>query len=248
MRRVTLCLILTVAVLLAGCNGGQKKRWRLWPRSNEELMTDITSDDAARRRDAVLELADRKAGKEPAAVELFGEMLTNDPDPFVRAAAATALGNVGSADDLPALVRALEDESQVVRWDVAKALDRVVGPLALTPLSAHARKDRSIDVRIACTRALRKHRRPEAVLALADMMDDPDLSVRREAHRALVEIFYVDYGPDPKDWADAHTKPIPAEPPAKRSWWSKFRRSRRDREDKDADEPDLPPATDRPGG
>ena len=233
MRRSSWLILLLTAAALAGC-----------PKSDKQLMIDVTDTDPCLRREAVLELAERKAGKDQTALVLYDQMAKSDPDPFVRAAAVTALGRLGSADHIPALVHALEDPAEFVRWDAATALNRIVGPDALLPLITHARQDDSLDVRIAATHALRNYRDSRAVLTLADLMDDPDLSIRTKAHEGLVEIFGFDYGPTARDWANAHRKEIPPEPveEEKPSWWRRMRgRGSSDEEEPD-DEPETPPA------
>jgi len=244
MRHAIWLIVIPTLTILAGCpkNDGNKRPWRMFPKSNEQLMAEVTDVDPRLRREAVLELAERKAGKDSAALALYDQMVKSDPDPFVRAAAVTALGNLGNTEHIPALVHALEDPAEFVRWDAATALDRIVGPDALLPLITHARKDDSLDVRIAATHALRNYRDSRAVLTLADLMDDPDLSIRTKAHEGLVEIFGFDYGPKARDWVNAHRKEIPPEPVEEEepSWWRRMRGPKSAEDDEPDDEPEVP--------
>ena len=220
MRRSVIWLLLP-AVAVCGC---QRNRGpRLSRVSNDDLLANITGDDPDLRRGAILELADRKAGKTDTALALFAEVLKTDASPFVRSAAATAIGMGENTAFIDPVIDAMEDPSPVVRWDAAKALDHLLAPPALDPLLRHAVGDDSLDVRLTCIRGLRSYREPTTVRSLALLLDDPEVSVRHEAHRSLVEIFGVDYGPDSCHWSDAHTRPIPSEDQLNKTWWGRMR-------------------------
>ena len=228
MRRYAISLLLLL-VAVGGCQRGSGPR--LGRVSNEDLIANISGDDPDLRRGSILELADRKAGKTDTALALFTEVLKTDASPFVRSAAVTAIGMGENVAFIDGPVDAMEDPSPVVRWDAAKALEILVAPRGLDPLLRHAARDDSLDVRLACITAMRRHRQGDAVRALALLLDDPELSIRHEAHRSLVEIFGVDAGPRSRDWADAHTRPIPCEDDLDKDWWDRMK----DRMDGDDD-------------
>jgi HEAT repeat protein len=59
----------------------------------------------------------------------------DDPEPFVRADAAEAIGNLGDAGQAAPLARALQSDPDArVRLQAAMALRRAAGPLAVPPL------------------------------------------------------------------------------------------------------------------
>jgi hypothetical protein len=231
MRRALVFLLLVVAV--GGCQ--RTAGMRLGHVSNDDLIANISGNDPDLKRGSILELADRRAGKSDTALELFTEVLKADTSPFVRSAAVTALGIGENVAYIDPVIGALEDPSPVVRWDAAKSLDTLVAPQALDPLMRHAISDPSLDVRLACIDAMRNHREPDTVRVLAALLDDPELSIRHEAHRSLVEILGVDLGDRSWDWADAHTRPIPQEGEQEKSWWGRMK----DRMNGD-DQPDTP--------
>ncbi len=234
-------LIVVLAGWLAGSAGCGKMGGRMAAAFNRKLNKPswrqrvamaLDADDADNRRMGINYMAPDTKGDDEGTLKLFAFILANDRDPFVRAAAVTALGIVGNTDFAPDVIAALEDHSEVVRWDAAKALANLVADDALEPLIAHAFGDPSMNVRISATRSLAGHRKPRCVRMLLQLMDARNLSVRREAHKALVAIFRMDLGEEPEHWADVASYDIPpamtqVQLDAQKNWWRRFIDKRR---------------------
>ena len=145
--------------------------------SNHELLATRVRGPAAAW------LRARDHGVAHAAVADFLRAL-EDRDPHMRAAAAWALGTMGSAaaDATPLLARALRsDESEVVRASAARTLG-VLGPQALraAPALFEALADPRQNVRWAAAQALSRLplRAPDSVPALAAALRSEDSYVR----------------------------------------------------------------------
>ncbi|MCK4601553.1 MAG: HEAT repeat domain-containing protein, partial [Phycisphaerae bacterium] len=228
-------LTLAAAALAAvGCGekGNRAFSRRLNPPSwRQRVAMAVDHDDADNRRMGINYMAPDTKCSDTGTLKLFAFILANDRDPFVRAAAVTALGTVGNTDFAPDAIAALDDGSEVVRWDAAMALGKLVVDEALEPLIARAASDPSTNVRIAAAQSLGSYRKGRSVRTLLQLMDVGDLSVRRAAHQSMVKIYRVDLGDDPECWADAAAGDIPpaltqAQLDAQKSWWRRFREKR----------------------
>lgn len=230
-----LALAATAAALaVAGCGekGNRAFNRRLNPPSwRQRVAMAVDHDDADNRRVGINYMAPDTKCTDTGTLKLFAFILANDRAPFVRAAAVTALGTVGNTDFAPDAIAALGDASEVVRWDAARALGKLVVDEALEPLIARAANDPSTNVRIAATQSLGSYRKGRSVRTLLQLMDVGDLSVRRAAHQSMVKIYRVDLGGEPECWADAAAGDIPpaltqAQLDAQKSWWRRFREKR----------------------
>ncbi|MHC4561646.1 MAG: HEAT repeat domain-containing protein [Planctomycetota bacterium] len=232
MNRLVVIILLAAGIVSAvGCNTSQgaKKKFRFFPPSKDELLTDaVNPDDPDTRREAITELSQSSAVNEQAVQDLFDLILRSDSNSFVRAAAATALGRAQNPQFVPTLANAMADPAMVVRWDAARSLDRVIGEAAIRPLMTAASDDPSLDVRVASVRSLRNYHEPAVVRRLVVLMDDPELPIRREAHNALKDVFGVDLGPGAEDWSQIDRGEIPPGPTMddKRRevlpWWKRW--------------------------
>ena len=128
----------------------------------------------------------------PAAVAAIDPLVTvfADPDPYVAGAAAIALARIGPAA-VPALVRALADANENVRWSAAITLGRLGdGARDATPALARALGDANGNVRSCSATALGTIGPPAtgAVAELTEALHDRDEDVRRAARLALARI------------------------------------------------------------
>ncbi len=131
-----------------------------------------------------------------ANVAGLGRGLT-DAEPLVRAAAATALGEIGAlaSEAVPSLSAALrkKDQPQVVLKEVVGALDKIGGPGA-NALVAATKEPTPVVRRLAVATLGRSRPLPNgAVAALKTALGDSDVEVRAAAAGALGDI-----GPDAK--------------------------------------------------
>jgi hypothetical protein len=99
-----------------------------------KLQQQMTSGNAPQRMMAARELSSARLTNPPP--ELIAEMasLANDPDETVRRAALTILANHGGKDQVPLLIKSLNDSDAGVRTAVAKGLGRIKDPRAIEPL------------------------------------------------------------------------------------------------------------------
>ncbi|MFC9699561.1 fumarate reductase/succinate dehydrogenase flavoprotein subunit [Streptomyces sp. NPDC056943] len=119
----------------------------------------------------------------------------DDPDPAVRAAAVTALGETAPAGTGPALAAHLGDAAPQVRAAAAAALRELVEVLPAEPsLAAGLREALGVPdpaVRVAALDVLRALRLGDAGLYAASLAD-ADAEVRIQAVRALVSVDAVE--------------------------------------------------------
>jgi HEAT repeat protein len=124
--------------------------------------------------------------KNPTAVEALVKAL-DDKDDFVRDFAVKALGNIGDSKALEPLVKALNnDENMLVRRSAATALGNL-GDAALEPLLQALNKGHFM-VRRAAARALGKLNDPKAIDPLTEVLGDSDVYIQNSAVSALTEI------------------------------------------------------------
>ncbi len=134
-------------------------------------------------------------GADPESIAQALGKLLDDPHSDVRARAAMSLGKLGTAalPFLDDLVACLDDFSLELREQAAWALGEL-GPAARAAVPALLEalettcpvyKKAARDVRRAAAFALGKIGAPEAIPALAELLDDPDWRVRAEVVRTL---------------------------------------------------------------
>jgi hypothetical protein len=104
------------------------------PEEVAKLQEQLKSDDLASRQAAARELSGSRLGT--ATPELLSLMasVANDRDDSVRHAALTVLANHGAKEQVPLLLKALNDSDAGMRATIAKGLGRVKDPRAIEPL------------------------------------------------------------------------------------------------------------------
>jgi HEAT repeat protein len=114
--------------------------------------------------------------------------LNGDPDPDVRAAVATALGQLGKPA-LPAVLKALASEDADLRFHAASAL-REMGPVGLPAFAqlVERLKDADLDVRMAAASALGQIGDARAVEPLTALIPAGGPRLRRQAIKALGDL------------------------------------------------------------
>jgi hypothetical protein len=113
------------------------------------------SDDEAFNRDLIeiLDIVTIKAEIEQSHIKQF-ERLLNATDPFVRIFAARTLGDRNIKEALPALILAVSDKNDSVRFHVIRALSKADSPRAVQVLIDLAASDPSVQCRRAAVRSL----------------------------------------------------------------------------------------------
>lgn len=159
----------------------------------------LNTYDADKRREAVVRLSNADYGGDEPFVRLY-RLLLDDPDPMVRAAAVTALGEHAPASDGPLLAAMLEDESAYVRWEAAKALQKVHHPGVAAALSAALTKDEDADVRTAAATALGQYADATVFQTLVSALGDRNRGVVRAANESLRTLTGQDLDADAAQW------------------------------------------------
>src|SRR5882724_6653151 len=144
------CILVALAVLVAGCSGAPLHKGKPASYWREAL----TGDDAELRREAITAMGALKL--KDAVPELIAAL--KDKDAKVRAKAAESLWSVGGADTteaIPALVPLLKDKDANVRLNTAGALGQI-GPEAKAAIPAlrETLKDSDVYVRAQAATAL----------------------------------------------------------------------------------------------
>lgn len=118
------------------------------------------------------------------SVPLLGELLAGDPSPEVRSTSARALGRIRKELATPALVAALDDESELVRGHVAAVLGEVGDPVAVGPLVQRLR-DESPNVRDSAAISLGKLGDPAALVSLVGLRQTLGWRESKHVRRAI---------------------------------------------------------------
>lgn len=171
------------------------------PSPQEAARWAIDPYDANNRYRGTLLLANAPFAGEPVYLKLF-EDNAHDADPGVRAAAARALANHGSAEHIPLLVEALRDKDIRVRVEAARGLQRLHSPDAIDPLIAAINPDMEAEpvVRAQAAEALGQYHEFRVVEALIASLDDPNLAVNRATLASLRTLTGQDLGFERGEW------------------------------------------------
>lgn len=224
------CLPILLSLLLAaGCsedNTFMRYAKGLRGATVKDNVRNLTNEDPEVRRKAVVALGERRNAD---VTNILCAVLETDKDPLVRAAAAEALGKIGNPSAIPTLVKALDDERYMVRWDAVKALGELKAGPAIPNLERVAKTDRQSDVRLAAVNALGKIGGKEAIGPLIDVLSDKDENIAYFASQNLARLTGQSFGVQPTKWTqwweENRDKPLPPPPGATTttSWWSRWR-------------------------
>jgi hypothetical protein len=157
--------------------------------------------DADKRYRGMLLLANAPFGGERVYVEMYTKA-SADEDPAVRAAAIRGLALHGSPEHVPLILRQFDDENRTLRWECARALQRLHNREAIPALLTHMgekTEDESL-VRAACADAMGQYAEPRVLDGLTAALGDRDLSVNDAALRSLRTLTGQDYGDDLREW------------------------------------------------
>jgi HEAT repeat protein len=119
--------------------------------------------------------------------DTFCRTLTNDPNPAVRAKAATAIGKLHEPKFSPTLLTALTDESPLVRQAIIQSLGQI-GATAAIPELITALTDPNPEVSSAAALALGQLKADQAIPTLLQILTASTAIVRSSAAQALGQI------------------------------------------------------------
>lgn len=138
-------------------------------------MAQLDSSSTEERTDAI-----RRLGQQgPDAAEALTKLRQSlrDPEPDIRAAAAVAVGFVGSPKDVPLLVPLLDDPADLVRFQTISALAFLRDPSVAALLKTRYDAEKPM-IRDQILRAIGQLGGPHAYPLLARGLRDPDVRVR----------------------------------------------------------------------
>ena len=162
-------------------------------------MEDSQSPDHRRR--GINWLSARDFGRRPPYTTRYQQIAQADSDWLVRAVAIRALNRSRDRSAAPIFIRALNDKSDLVRWEAAKALGNVPDPQAAEPLARIlSNPSDNKDVRIAAADALRHYHDPGVARTLARTLNGRDFGVSWQARRSLVHLTGRDLRYDERAW------------------------------------------------
>ena len=157
--------------------------------------------DADLRRRSVALLSSSHFGHEEPYVRMY-RLLIDDQDPTVRATCAHALGLHGTTQDAPTLIALLKDGTGFVRWEAAKALQKIHPTDAVRPLMQAMADDEDADVRLAAASALGQYPTQPVFNALVGALSDHNFGVVQTAAVSLSLLTGRDLGTDGGPWLD----------------------------------------------
>jgi len=170
-------------------------------RKDAGSLMDPYSADA--RRKGIYNLVQRDFAQQGAYTRRYQQIAQNDPEPTVRAAAIRASNASRDREAIPVFIVALNDKSDMVRLQAAKALSNNPDPSAAEPLSrALGNQAESRDVRIAAAEALRHYRNSQVARVLVGTVGGRDFSIAWQARWSLKILTGRDLGYDEHAWLE----------------------------------------------
>lgn len=157
--------------------------------------------DADKRYRGTLMLANAPWGGEPVYIRLYEEAL-QDGVPNVRAAAIRGLALHGGPENVPMILPSLESDDRLLRWEAARALQRLHNPVAIPGLLRvlDEKNEPEPFVRSAAAVALGQYADPRAVEGLIAALADRDLGVNQAAQESLRTLTGQDFGFNIRAW------------------------------------------------
>lgn len=157
--------------------------------------------DADKRYRGTLMLANASWGGEPVYIRLYEQAL-QDSVPNVRAAAIRGLALHGGPENVPMILPSLESDDRLLRWEAARALQRLHNPVAIPGLLRliDEKNEPEPFVRSAAAVALGQYADPRVVEGLIAALADRDLGVNMAAQESLRTLTGQDFGFNIRAW------------------------------------------------
>jgi hypothetical protein len=204
----TACLLMSAFFL--GCVEKEVK-FSLRKRTPQEAtLAALKSTNADDRYQGLSELGKSKALRADWAVKAMGVIARTDPCDSVRALAVHNFGRIGDARVWPALVEALSDPADGVRFEAAWGLSESCWTFSPenSAMTAEAEKnllraltsDRSVDVRLNSARALGQFKSRPVLTGLIAALKDHEFAVRYEAEQSLIRLTGQTFHGEPAAW------------------------------------------------
>jgi hypothetical protein len=198
--------VLVVVWGLAGCSTAGQDLGELGA-----ALTPVTPSEAARmmwdeydpdnRRQGITLIANSPFGGADPYVNTYRDRVAHETDPLVKAASITALGRYGGPDDAPPIAACLKDEQFQVRWEAAKALQRLHNPAVVADLLRILRHlDEQPDIRVAAAIALGQYPQDRVFQGLVEALDARELAINSAAGMSLSTLTGQDFALDSAAW------------------------------------------------
>ena len=160
---VMLLFVGLFGIWMGGCEN------RIQEQQVERLIRQLQDRDPNVRGNAAITLGNIGVGTKDVVPVLIQTLQNQDTEGFVRSNAAITLGQIGSEDEVYALMQALKDQNTEVRKSVILALGSI-GDKAVdaVPVLIQALKDQDRRVRGSAASALGRIGTPEAIKAVED--------------------------------------------------------------------------------
>ena len=211
-KQLTLCIIVLLCQfggVLGGCGNVSEDLSSLSesfsPPSPGEAARDMMDPhDAEKRRRGTVLISNAPFGGAEVHVRAYADKVEFEDNPSALAAAIRALGRHGQPEHAPLIATHLESESRQVRWEAAKALQRLHNPDVVPAMLDVLRKGESedVDVRIATADALAQY--PEdrvfQMLVSNNALNARDLALNHTARQSLQTVTGEQLGDRPSDW------------------------------------------------
>lgn len=209
---LTVAAALGVLIAAAGCEtisqdfGDLSKS--LTPKTPREAAAEMFDKyDPDNRREGTLQISNSPFGGVDVYINAYRDMVNNERDPLVLAAAVRALAKHGTPEDAIIIAPHLEHENLQVRWESAKGLQRLHNPKIVSRLLTTLGKvdvpgteDEAAAVREAAATALGQYSEDRVFQGLVAALDSRELSVNLAAERSLKLLTGQSQGLDRLDW------------------------------------------------
>ena len=169
------------------------------PGEAARMMYDTTDPD--KRREGTLLIANSSFGGTDIYVKWYRDSVQSEPNPLVKAVSVSALGRHGTPEDAVLLALCLDDEQFQVRWEAAKALQRLHYPAVVPVLLGTLRdEEEESDIRVASAIALGQYPQDRVFQSLVAALDTMQLSINEAARGSLATLTGEDHGLEPAPW------------------------------------------------
>lgn len=169
------------------------------PAEAARMMTDLNDPD--RRRRGLLLISNSPFGNAEAQVSWYRDRVGEERDPLVLATAIRALARHGVASDAQIIAPHLEHETEQVRWEAAKGLQRLHDPEVIPALLTTLRDEQQpTDVRVATATALGQYQEDRVFQGLIAALDHRELAVNDAAAQSLNTLTGADHGLNSRAW------------------------------------------------
>ena len=151
--------------------------------------------------------------------DLLARMFEDHKAPVMRREILRAAIAIPSADVLPILQSAVDDDDISIRRMAYKEWGKRPGQVAMPVLLKGARSESEKDVRIVIIRALGRFKNQQVYDTVPEALNDRDPAVQLAATDSMKELTGLDYGDTPEPWI-AHVENRPVELPEQKtaSW------------------------------